>query len=281
MVQKNLFSTGRLIIGLTSLFIGTVGLLTTIFLVGSPVIFQGKAAPTPLPKEIKLTNISPNSISISFITDETSIGAVTYSQSNEMTSPQTSFDDYTSNLPSSLHHFTLKNLSPSSVYYFRLISNDKTFDNQGTPYTFSTPPTIKSLPKPPFTIKGTLSKKALVYFSFNDSTSVSTLTDDNNRFLLSLNNALTRDFKKYYPAQMGEKGYLLISYGPTSETKEIVVSDDMTVAQTASPKVETGSEPTALSEKLPPPTEGKRISHSLIEQIINFLTQLFLGKKTS
>lgn len=275
MLKKKSLSTRELIWGIVSLVIGVIGLLGSLFLVGTQIIYRTKATPPPVPQEIKLTNFSPNSISVSFITAEPTVGSVAFSTNVNMKDTQTAFDDRVEFTSSILHHITLKNLAPDTVYFFRLISGGQQFDNNGNSYAFSTPGSFKTPPGPPFIIKGQTDKEALIYFSFPDSTSISAPTDKNGRYLLTLNNTLKKDLKGFYPIQRKETGYLLINDGKVSLTKPIVVEDEMTVMEKEFEETSQDAKPKTLAQELPKPSPVKATANNVIEQILVIIRRLF------
>ncbi len=258
-------------LGIGAIVVGIIGLFASLFLTLGRVVYQEKASPQQAPREIRLTNLSENSVSVSWLTEEPVLGGVIYGVNSSLSSSFVGLDDRGEDVVSSLHHVTLKNLKPEITYYFRLISGAGYFDNQGTPYVFSTPRHSSLTPAPPYVFKGKFGQEALVYFSFDDSTPISTLTNEKGNFLLSLNNALTKDQSRYYPIQKGEKGSLMIQDSTTSQTFEAVVGEETITSEMTEGLEETG-EPTSLAAKLPAPEE--HILLSLKMKVIQFLERI-------
>ncbi|HNP89274.1 MAG: hypothetical protein BWY24_00012 [Microgenomates group bacterium ADurb.Bin219] len=271
-LKKNLLGFGAILIGLGGL----------LFLIQNPTIFRSQAAPEPTPKEVKLTNLSENSLTVSWLTDFPTKGLLFYSESNDLLKKQVAFDDRPSQPSSKIHHITLKDLYPGKTYYFLLVSGEERFDNNGRPYEFTTPATPAATPLPPFILKGRIlntnqmpANEVLVYFSFNNSTPISTLTDKNGNYLLNLNNSRNKDRATPYLVQMNEKGYLLVADGETTVVKPIVVQDNQTLTDitlTASPK-ETNAE-TESTLKSPPSFETQLWPASPVEEKENWLTKI-------
>lgn len=268
----NNLSRKDLILGLAVMVIGMTGLLASLFLVLRQATYQGLAGPEEIPRELRVTNLSENSASISWTTDKPGVASVVYGTNQEITPSLLAFDDRGGNTASTVHYITLKNLKPATAYYFRLICQGRSFDNQGTPYVFSTPQHTSFTPSVPFVIKGKQTPETMVYFSFASSTSLSTLTDENGNYLLSLNNALTKSLERSYPVQKGEKGYLLFQDGKKSLTQEVVVEDEMTLAEGTATET---AEPSSLKSKLPIPVETWL--PSILEKFIEFVRNL-LGR---
>jgi hypothetical protein len=190
-------------------------------LVSQPTRVRITASVGSTPREIKLTNLSSNSLTVSWVTDEVVSGAIS-------AGGQTYPDDRGASLATRLHHITLKDLRPNQKYTFELLANGQKFTNAGRPYVFTTTQQSVTAPPAPFYLKGQTTGESLVYFTFNDSLPISTVTDKDGRFLLTLSNALKKNRQDYYPVQKSEKGYLLLQTNQGSETREVVVDEALT-----------------------------------------------------
>lgn len=277
----------RNLLGFGAILIGLGGLLS---LIQNPIIFQSQAVPEPTPKEVKLTNLSENSLTVSWLTDIPAKGFLFYSESNDFLKKQVALDDRPSQPSSKIHHITLKNLYPGKTYYFLLGSGEKNFDNNGQPYEFTTPAAPATTPLPPFIVKGKIlntqqapANEVLVYFSFNNSTPLSALTDKNGNYLLNLNNSRTKDWAAPYQVQKNEKGYLLVADGETTVVKPIVVQDNQTLADITltAPRQETETEketslktPSSLETQLPPASPVVE-KENWLTKIIKFFKKIF------
>jgi len=261
---------GSSFFGLVVIFIGIVGLILGLGLVFYKAVYWSEASSYGAPSEVRITNLSENSATVSFVTQNQTLASVVFGTYPDLSSASVAFDDRGNNISSSIHHLTLKNLQPGTTYYFCLVSGGKTFDNQGTPYVFSTPKHTGFTPSPPFVIKGRQNPETIVYFSFPSSTSLSTLTSEDGNWLLSLNNVLTKNLERPYPVQKGEKGYLFFQDGKKSLSQEIVVEEEMTIVQNEAKET---TEPAALKSELPAPAEVK--SPSFLARVLEFLRNLF------
>jgi len=181
-VAKNLSPKEKLW-GISSIFIGLVGLLVSLVLVVKPVIFP-QASANNQPQAVRLSNFSENSVTVSWVTDEAVLASVSYADNNQLQSPQVAFDDRGKSIFSKLHHITLKNLKPAATYYFQLTSGKQEFNYQGQPYSASTLKHISFTPLPPNVFTDQLENEALVYFQSPDSTLISTITDVDGKYLL-------------------------------------------------------------------------------------------------
>ncbi len=105
------------LLGLAVIFAGMiVGVLLTI----QNQTFITRATPDLLPKNIILTNIQDETISISWQTSTATLGFITFGESSG--SEQTVLDDRdkTSPNPRKIHHVTLKKLKPQTGYFFKI-----------------------------------------------------------------------------------------------------------------------------------------------------------------
>jgi len=195
------------ILGLSVIILGLISL--TLFGPKSqnPTV---KATPLIIPQEVKITNLTDNGFTVSFITEDkaktflsygktTSLGQVAFDDRNEEGKP----NDYIT------HHITIKGLIPSTLYYFKIVSGGKIFDNNGTPYTVTTGPLISSLPPEVEPAYGTVLGKddtpaegAIIYLSLGEALPLSTLVKPSGNWLISLSLARTPDLKNYFiPAE--------------------------------------------------------------------------------
>lgn len=192
---------------LVGLFLIIIGLIATAFLTNQAQRFFLKASPTATPSEVKITNISESSFSVSFITPDVPVSAaVAYGTSGSL--GQTATDDRVQAGVSedrfTTHHVTVRFLKPATKYFFKIISGSQTYDNQGVPYSVVTAPSIATVNTPTNPIYGTILRAdktpasgVIVYLTVKNSTPLSTLTKSSGSWLLTLNNARTSDLLSY------------------------------------------------------------------------------------
>lgn len=192
---------------LIGLFLIIVGLVVTAFLVSSAQRFFLKASPDAVPKEVKITNLFDTSFSVSFVTPDSPVtAAVSYGATSSLGSTATddrvqagnSQDRFTT------HHMTVRFLKPATKYYFKIISGGQQYDNQGTPYSAVTAPSLGTVTTPATPVYGTILKSdkspangAIVYLTVKDSSPMSTLVKSSGSWLITLNNARSADLSTY------------------------------------------------------------------------------------
>jgi len=244
-----------------------------VLFVGKPVVFEGRASPGVFPKEVKITNLSPNSFTVSWITSQAVRGNVLYGTSeNEIFFK--ALDDRGEETSSLIHYVTLKELKPGTTYYFNLVSGGDIFDNGGRPYLITTPQLSGATPSPPFILKGRAGEEGIVYFSLNESLPVSSLTDERGNFLLNLNNALRKDATGYYQPQKGEVGYLLLQTPNAAKTKKIIVDEEEIVSFETENK-SLGEVQKIVVSNLPAPQEKTKIS--FWSKMLNFFRNIIIS----
>ena len=181
------------ILGLLILLIGVTA--------GVILISQGtsrflRASPEITPKQVKITNISENSFTVSWTTDTQTAGFVKYGSDKEL--PFIAKDERDESTEESgnflTHHVTLKELKSATVYYFKIFSAGKAFDNNGQEYQATTAPkTEELLPKNDVAygniIKpdGSPAGEVIVYLSLANATPQSTLTKPSGNWVIPLN----------------------------------------------------------------------------------------------
>ncbi|MEO8581489.1 MAG: fibronectin type III domain-containing protein [Patescibacteria group bacterium] len=128
------------ILGLIVLF-GALG--AGVFFIGAgPGLFSPRATPQTTPKNVKITNITDTTFTVSFLTDDSSASFVKYGTSaTSLTNREgDDRDQLAGNVGTyNTHHITLRNLQSGTNYFFTIgTSSNGQFDNNGKPYTVKT-----------------------------------------------------------------------------------------------------------------------------------------------
>lgn len=179
------------ILGLGIIIAGIIG---GVILTLKEQIFISKASPDVNPQNITLTNISDNSVTISWQTSIPVSSFITFGQTNP--NEQTILDDRDSNQPKpfSMHYFTIKNLLPKTTYQYRIVSG-KT-PSEITKFTTATPLSTQTGFRP---IIGSIIdgnkplNEGIVYLSIADASVESSLVKNSGNFLIPLSKLRTGD----------------------------------------------------------------------------------------
>lgn len=184
-----------------------LGLGVGIFLVTREQLFGLKAGPELTPRKVRLSNITENGFTVSWVTDEETSGFLRYGETSE--TEFTVADERDQLIEETgfylTHYLTVRGLKPETSYYFKLGSGKgKTlFDNSGQPYQIRTAAVADSLPVAD-PVTGTVISStdlpfegAIVYLSVEGSSLLSTRTLGNGSWALSLSTARTKDLLSY------------------------------------------------------------------------------------
>lgn len=116
---------GTIFLGLAA--IGTILKLRT---------FRGQESEAELenkPQNIRLNEVNPTSATISWSTEEPAYGFVSYGESMSLGETVQTGEE------STVHTASLSNLNPGTTYYYKVGVGEELFDNEGVPYSFTTP----------------------------------------------------------------------------------------------------------------------------------------------
>lgn len=219
------------ILGLVIILSGLVSLIAIGTKSQNPSI---KAVSSLVPQEVKITNLSDTGFTVSFLTQDKVSGFLAFGKTPSL--GQTAFDDRDEGgKPKNYltHHLTLSGLVASSVYYFKIVSGGKNFDNNGSYYMVALGPAISSLPPKVEPAYGTVLGKndvpaegSIVYLSLGEALPLSTLVKPSGNWLISLSQARTADLKNYFlPAPEETEEILVQGEGETASVRTSIKND--------------------------------------------------------
>lgn len=184
-----------------------IGMVSLNYAIHNSVFFLTRATPPYAPEEIRITNVTDTSFSVSYVTKEAVVGSLSYGINS--TGDKFALDDRDQQsgnpMPYFMHHITVKNLKPNTTYYFTINSKDKSFLNNDQPFTVKTLPTLKDNPtkQPPivgsvFHQDGTKSNDVIVFLVTENAQTLSVLTKQDGSFIIPLNALRTKDYTSYF-----------------------------------------------------------------------------------
>ena len=204
-----------------------VGIGVTTYLASKGAIVTTKAGPTETPQDVRVTNISDNSITVSYTTEAQVIGSINYGRDKSL--GQTTLDDRDDEgviSPRFVHYVTLKNLSPSATYLFSITSGANTYLKDGNPYEITTAPSIRANVDEDSLLKGTIiypeqySKEAIIYITSQDASTISTIAKDDGNYSSLLNILRDKDLSSYFGFNENTVfDMLVVGQGTTSNVK--------------------------------------------------------------
>ena len=181
------------LIGLTILL---GALVAGIFFIGSgPGIFSPRATPETTPSQVKITNVTDSTFTVSFITSDVTTGFLKYGTAANSLRSQASDDrdQLTGNVGTyNTHHITVRGLQPQTTYYFTLgTGSDSAFDNNGQPYSITTGQRVNNTLAQ--TVYGTVMTNAntpaegsMVYVTIEGANELSTLVRSSGTWAIPL-----------------------------------------------------------------------------------------------
>ncbi len=226
-----------------------VGIGITTYLAGNGAIITTKAGPSEVPQNVRITNITDTSLTVSYTTDAQVIGSVNYGRDKSLR--QITLDDRDDNgniSPRFIHYITLKNLSPGTTYLFSITSGAQSYLKDENPYEVSTGPAIGNSIDEANLIKGSVvypqlySKEAIVYITSEGASTISTLAKDDGSYSSLLNMLRDKDLSSYFGFNENTVfSMLVIGQGVTSnitftipsskELPPIILSEDFDFTQ--------------------------------------------------
>lgn len=176
-----------------------IGLISGLYLVLREQIYLSQAAPNLTAQNITFTNISDDSVTISWQTNTATPSFVTFGQSSP--EEQTTLDDRDTGNPKPhiLHYVTLKNLLPKTNYQFKIISGKLSSDilkfETTSPITNQTgfTPVIGSVMDGNSPLAD-----GIVYLSIQDAVTQSALVKSGGNFLIPLSEIRKSDLSDLF-----------------------------------------------------------------------------------
>ena len=179
----------------------------TTFLVKQGGLFSVRAIPSHDPKDVRITNITDNSFTISYFTKDPTSGIINYGKSPSL--GQSGLDDKDQSLGNIsnrlLHNITVKNLDPNTKYYFSIISGKDTYTNNSNPFEITTSEKIGGkLPDQPHVTGNVIlpnrepPKEAIIYLTANGAQVISVGLKPDGSFILPLNSIRNSSLNNYF-----------------------------------------------------------------------------------
>ncbi|MBI3397299.1 fibronectin type III domain-containing protein [Candidatus Woesebacteria bacterium] len=184
---------------LLAIFILIAGLAVGVVLVQFKQIFKLGAESTLAPKDLRISNITDTSVTVSWTTEKNATEYLKWGA--DASSLDNTETDKVKDIAQT-HYVTIGNLKPLSAYYFKVYSGSDIYDNNGIPWQVKTGKTVSSTPKSVVVTgsvkneNNTAQKNALVYISL-EGNFLSYLTPDDGSWILSLSNVRGSDLSKY------------------------------------------------------------------------------------
>lgn len=263
---------------LFGIFLLIIGVISTSMLVQNGVITIGNATPSEIPQNVRITNVTDTSFSVSYITEAQSVGSISYGTDTNYGS--TAFDDRdqkTNDVKKyNVHYITIRNLKPETTYFFVITSSEKRYLHNNAPFQVVTGRFISDDPSSENPASGRVllpdglpPKEAVVYLGSEEIQNLSVLIKQDGSYIIPLNAVRTNDLSRYASFSAETSFNLLVSSG-SMNSNVILLANQMnpiplitlsknydftiTTAPVASPSAETtfpSFSSTAEIERLP------------------------------
>lgn len=194
MIKKNKIST---ILGIVVLL---VGVFAGVFLLNMRQVFRIGASAGSEPKNIRISNITDTSATISWTTDKETANFISWGTSQGSLNQINKEDQ--NDVKFSTHSITISGLQASTNYFYKINSDGNNFDNGGIPWQFTTGPNIGQaqastlISGSVINASGKPVDRALVYINVGGYLA-STLTSVGGNFVLQLGSIRTTDMSSY------------------------------------------------------------------------------------
>lgn len=230
---------------LLSIGLIAISIVITSILAKNGTGFISRASPTQTPQDVRITNVSDNSFTISYTTEEEVIGSINFGEDKNL--GLTALDDRDQKgaiAPHKIHSITAKNLKPKTLYFFSITSGQNIFLNNNVPFEISTGPIIEtgSLQQTP--INGNIilpdggkPSEALVYITNQNTQVISSLLKPDGSYSIPLNSLLINDLSSYFTFNKNDiikmlivapilRSNVLVSYEQINPLPTITLSND-------------------------------------------------------
>lgn len=158
-----------------------------------------QAAIGDVPKSMQISNISDNSFTVSYLTDASVVGSVAYGKDTKLGSVAFDIRDNKTPAPHKVHYVKINSLTPSTKYFFSLISADSSSDKSVT-HEVTTAPSSENNSENQLTVSGKITladgstpTEAIGYIQSDDSQLISSLISITGGYAFELKNVRSKD----------------------------------------------------------------------------------------
>lgn len=209
-----------------------IGVIATTILVQRTTNLFSHAAPPETPEDIRITNISDTSFTLTYKTEARVIGTmnITNGDSGQILDDR----DQQSGIPQAyvLHSITAKNLKPDTSYSFSILSGQTTFTNGTSPFSTKTGPTLSQNPTDQIPLSGrvvnpdgTRPAEALIYVTTEKGQVLSTLLKQAGIYIIPLNLLRKSDLSDLLSLSQDSKLQVLVKSADNSSQVLVMPND--------------------------------------------------------
>lgn len=186
------------------IFVLLIALVLTVGLGNQAIQIGSKAAVSDIPKDVQISNITPNSFTVSYVTDGSTTGSVSYGIDSKFGSVAFDTRDATNPLNHTVHYISILKLTPATKYFFSIVSGSTNFLNSSAAYQATTAqqPVNAIFPSPTMQLNGQVNledgslPEGIVYLASDNSQLLSTILKQDGSYVLNVNNILKKDLSE-------------------------------------------------------------------------------------
>lgn len=254
-----------------------LGIVLTTIIVRNQTSTKSQAENSQEPQNIKITNVSNNSFTITYQTDAPATGSISYGKDKKLGESELEDLDKEkgSFSPKKIHSISITKLTPATKYFLAVVSGENTFLNNSSPFEILTGPNISSSAAKESIIKGRIllpdgnpPSEALVYLNAEKSQLLSDVVTKDGTFDFSLKELRINNLSSYFDLTdetvlkiFATNGSLestaLISIGKNVTIPTITLSNDYDFTQSSSPIASKSGEPLGFPSIVPLSTTSK------------------------
>lgn len=210
-----------------------VGLFAVSYIINNGQLIQTEASPAYTPKDIRITNLSDTSFTVSYTTEEKAIGSISYQTENDPSKIALDDRDQPTGEPKPYltHHITINNLKPQQDYTFTITSKDKTFLDGDQPFTVTTLSSLATTPPTQQPIVGkvtvpgaTTTDDTLIFLVSENAQVFSVFPKADGNFMMPLNALRTANLDEYLTLKSDSIVSLLLTNGSSSSQVKVLAS---------------------------------------------------------
>ena len=216
---------------LLGIFAIVIGIGLTSLLVKQGSIFVGHASPSDAPQNLKISNISDASFTVSYTTDDAVLGSLNYGDNTNLGKTVLDDRDRQTVTPRHTHVITLKNLNPNTTYLFSITSGQNTYLDNGSLFRTKTGPPLESPSLQRLEISGKVilpngnaPKESFLYAETDGAQALSAIVKPDGSYSLSLNPLREQDLSSYF-ALSKQTIFKMSIFGDSLTSKATISSD--------------------------------------------------------
>lgn len=187
-----------------SIILLVIGLLIAGWFVTTGIIFTGRAISGNTPQSITVTNITDRSFTVTYLTENSVLGTVSYGEGQEAIVAVDDRDQKSGQpQPHRVHSISVRNLKPNTSYSFSITSGGKQINDNGKPFSTKTGPHLENNDTEPHMVTGkvvTQEDKApsegIIMITPDGGQTLTTLLKNDGTYSLSLQ-ARTNSLEQY------------------------------------------------------------------------------------